>query len=303
MSGDENATINSDTGGSSSPTTSTGDLVPTVELGIKTPGEGGEGASSAPDDKTGEGGKDGVPADQATGKGDGDADPTDAAKGKTTDDRFDQHPRFIELNNRVKAAEAVNATLRQEMDAVKQGKPGEPKEGDTKLPFKDTSGMPEEELLEWMQKDPKGYHANMEAAMEHRLTEKFTKHMEKQSFESQVDTTFTSFAKENPEFDAMWDRGELQRYMDQNPGHNAISAYQMLTQEARMKEATEKAVADAEKTWNANLKAARESKVLSAGPSSAGAGAADKIPAELQDTKKHGGLTSVLANRSKQRTG
>jgi hypothetical protein len=205
------------------------------------------------------------------------------------------------LNERVKASEASNADLRRQLQDVQKQPPGG--EGSEKLPFKDIGAMSDEEVLEWQQDDPKGYYANVLQQAKHEVGQDLAGKMDERNYESQIEHTFTEFAKQNPDFDEMWDRGELQRYMNTNPGHNAISAYRELTFDKRLADGTKEAVAEAEKKFNEGLKTKRESQTLSSGPAASGGGTvAGKTPPELQDTKKFGGLTTVLAKRSADRS-
>lgn len=305
---DEQGTLNTEAGqsgtaGDSSPpkASSDGDLVHTVDVAIPTipqegqPPEGGakpegdqEGATEAKDGK-------------GTDKG---AEPTDSGKGKTTDEefeRFDKHPRFQELHNKVQAAEARATKLETELESVKTQKPGDKPSGE-KLPFKDITGMTDEEMLEWQQDDPKGYYANVLHQAKHELTGELRGEMQTQNYEAQVEHTFNEFAKDNPEFDAMWDRGELQRYMQTNPGHNAISAYLALTQAKTIEDKVAEGVKDEREKIEKDLRAKRETQTLPSGPSATGSSTvAGQTPQELKDTKKFGGLTTVLAKRSEER--
>jgi len=287
-------------GASSTPATSAdGDLVHTVDMGIPTIPEGGGDAD--PEGANNTGGDKAEPDAKAKGDDKGDADD----KGDGSDDRFDKHPRFQQLNDRVKKAEADNYALRQELEEFKAAKPsGDVSARDQEPTFKNVQEMSDEELLEWQQSDPKGYHANLLAQAKHEMGQDVSQSLDKQTYEAAIERTFDGFAEKNPEFDAMWDRGELQAYMNKHPGHNAISAYHELTQEKRIADAVEKAKdeakKEAEKEFQENLKTRREAQVLSSGPSPA-SGTVDTIPPELQDTKKFGGRTSVLAKRSEAR--
>jgi len=109
--------------------------------------------------------------------------------------------------------------------------------------------------------------------------------------------TYESYAKANPDFDEMWDDGRIQAFMDKNPGHNAISAHQMLTEETRLKAAADKAVKEFEGALRSKRAA---SAVLGAGNMSVptDAKAADE---RLKNPKKFGGVTEVLTARLLER--
>jgi hypothetical protein len=112
---------------------------------------------------------------------------------------------------------------------------------------------------------------------------------------ARIKSTFDSYREKNPDFDEMWKSGEIPKFMKANIGHNAISAHQMLTMEARIKEATEKAAKEAEAKTIANMKAKRSAQVLGGGPAVTGSGKTED--AALNDTKSHGGKASVIARR------
>jgi hypothetical protein len=296
---DQGTDANTDTGGSSTPATSAdGDLVHTVDMGIPTIPEGGADADPEGANKTG-----GDKADVDPKATQGDVKTGDQAgdKGDTDGDRFDKHPRFQQLIQKTNALETQNTQLRQELEGLKTQPSGQ-KPAD--LPFKDISQMEDEEVLEWQQKDPKGFAENQRLQLRYEMSQEVGGQFDRQNYESAIERTFESFAQKHPDFDEMWDQGLLKTFMDRNPGHNAISAYYLLTGEQKMEEAVEaakqEATETAEKKFNEDLKARRESKVLSSGPSPT-SGTVDTIPPELQDTKKHGGRTTVLARRSEAR--
>jgi hypothetical protein len=287
---DEGSEGTLNTGGDSSTpaTSSDGDLVSTVDF-------------AAP-----------APAEEPL-KTEGDAKPDDTKGDAQTDDkgdadRFDKHPRFIELNERVKAAEEglasaqlENRQMREELTQSQEE--GGKKEGPSQdVPFKRVEDMADDDVLEWMQEDPKGYHRNVVAQVKHEMGQSLNEQLEVKDYENQVEHTFSSFAKENPDFDKMWDTGELKRFMDNNPGHNAISAFLLLTGETATQTKIDEAVKEAEDKAAQSQKTRRESQLLASGPSSASSRVTSDVPVELKDTKKHGGLTSVLARRSEERT-
>lgn len=226
----------------------------------------------------------------------------EAEAGKTDhkgdDDRFDKHPRFQELNRRVKESEERSRELEKTLKelSARQAPPkgGDKGEGVEKPPYKDVSKMTPEELLDWQSDDPKGYYQNLLAQAKAELNSDLTQSFEQRQKEDAVVSTYESFAKANPDFDEMWDQGSLQEFMRSNPGHNAISAYHALTADAKLKAATEKAAKDAEATFVKNQRAKRTSDVLPQGPSAPGTFSGDEA---LKDSRKFGGTSAVLASR------
>jgi hypothetical protein len=125
------------------------------------------------------------------------------------------------------------------------------------LPFKDTSKMSKDEILEWMQDDPVGYNANVVAEATYKASQIMDAKAQKAAQQTQVNTqveTITKalegYQKDHPDFKEMWDKGEIKKFMEENPLHTtAISAYEAMTLDKRITAATEKAVKEAvEKT-------------------------------------------------------
>ena len=86
----------------------------------------------------------------------GETKPEDGDKvAKGDSERFDKHPRFVELNRRVKSFDEENRLLKAELDQIK-AKLETPATPDPP-PFKDWSKMSEDELLDWQSSDPKGF--------------------------------------------------------------------------------------------------------------------------------------------------
>ena len=221
--------------------------------------------------------------------------------------RFDKHPRFQELIKRVKTAEERALKAEAQLEALMKGK--EP-EKEKELNFVDITTKTDEELLEWQQSDPKGYAANLARQIRYELQQEIpdiNEILKKHRLDEEIERTYEEYAKTHPDFDEMWDAGEIQRYMEKHPGHTPISAHMMLTQEKReaeiqkrIEEAVAKAVKETEEKMIKQFKAKKHAKVLPAGPASTGILNETATP-DLKDTKKFGGLLSVLVERSKQR--
>ena len=221
---------------------------------------------------------------------------------KVDEDRFDKHPRFQQLIKDRNEQKGLIAGLTKQIEALQ--KP----QKEVKPAYKDMGAMTKEALLEWQEEDPIGYVRNIAQQVRAETREdvlaEVTQTLEAQREQAErqaIEKTYTTYAQKNPDFDDMWDSGELKSFMDDNPGHTAISAHQMLTMEKRVQEAVETATKDASKKAVSNLKAKQNARVLGSGPS-AGGKAVGQIPVELQDTKKYGGLATVLTARSMART-
>jgi len=231
---------------------------------------------------------------------------TEEAKKETDDTRFDKHPRFQELITGNRAMKTQVAQLTEQLKALQKPQKEE------KPAYKDLGGMTKEEILEWQEDDPQAYARNLASQIEFEVRDRVLSEVQEARMAEQeanerksVETTYIKYAKANPDFDTLWDSGQIEEYMSENPGHNAISAHMAMTKETAQQAAIDEAVAKALKEANTKADTSRKAKkgaqVLDSGPSSTGH-AVNQIPAELTDTKKFGGLAAVLAQRSLARS-
>ena len=225
---------------------------------------------------------------------------------KSEDLRFDKHPRFQELITSNRAFKAQLAQQAEQIEALKAIP--EKKEPE----YNDLGMKSNEELTEMFEENPRTFlqdfakqiHAEVRSEVLSEVQGEIAASREAEERKS-IEATFNNYAQDNPTFDDMWDSGKIQNFMDKNPGHNAISAHMALTKEtdtqAAIDEAVAKALKDAETKSDKSQKAKKNAQVLGSGPASSGH-AVGQIPVELKDTKKYGGLATVLASRSLART-
>jgi hypothetical protein len=165
--------------------------------------------------------------------------------------------------------------------------------------FKDITTMTAAEVREWQEDDPIGFAKNLEEMTLFRISQKAHQSQQaeiRKATVAEISKTFDEYAKDNPDFNEMWEKGELQAYMTANPGNNAISAHMKLTEQKRIDAAVAKAVKETEERVIKNFQAKRNATVIDAGTVSRTAGE-DGIDPALKNTKQFGGLTSVLANK------
>ena len=220
-------------------------------------------------------------------------------------DRLDKHPRFkevIEEKNRYKAeAEETRlrtAKLEAELEILKNMmKDKEQVQTPKSKSFVDITQMTEEEITDKLATDPKWFAANLyrqireEVVSDIRAEEKVAKEQD------MTRKTYESYEKENPDFVTMWQKGEIQRFMENNPGHNPISAHMVMTRESRVKEAIEQAKKDAEAEVEKRFKSKQKASVLGTGRAATGR---PPIDTTLADTKTHGGFVNVWAEKLRQ---
>ena len=208
--------------------------------------------------------------------------------------------RIKELLDRDKEKDARMEALERKLAALENPQEEEPP------PYEDVSGKSNEEILEALEEDPLGFLKNFaqqvryEVKQDMMTTQQETERQKSlEDFQSRAGKTYGKFAEDNPEFQEMWDNGKLKDYMDDNPGHNAMSAYREIkwgdmVSKDDVKKQIQKAIADTEKKFGARSSASKS--VLKDTPSS-GDRSVSQSNAELKDTNKRGGLISVIANR------
>lgn len=227
---------------------------------------------------------------------------------KAEETRFDKHPRWQQmLQERDQAKQIADqeriarAKLEGEIEALRRQSVPEVKK-ETPMEYKDLSSLSADEIAEWQATDPKGFASNLYAQVKaetlRQVQESLKAEQAAEQSRSSIERTYKEFEAKNPDFKTMWDSGEIVKFIDANPGHNPISAYQAMTYDSRMQKAIEdarlQAIRETEDKVNKNWQAKRAAKVLGSGPSGAGADTEDK---ELKDVKTNGGLYNVLAKR------
>lgn len=221
-------------------------------------------------------------------------DQQDGAKGKSQRDhadRLDQHPRFKEVIREKNDLKQAVADLTAKVETLST-------RGDTKEQPKgfDVDGLDDTAIFEKLNNNPKEFLGDFAKKIEQDLLAKIGETSRAESAKNQVVSAYEQYAQKNPDFDEMWDSGQIQEFIAKNPAHNAISAHMALTNDKRIEEATAKAVKEAVEKTIKQLQAKRGAAVLSGGPASSVV-TGGKVSADLANTKSVGGLTSALAAR------
>jgi hypothetical protein len=175
-------------------------------------------------------------------------------------------------------------------------------------PFDEILAMPEEEIIDEFQKGPRQFLESFGQS----ITQKALASAESVAYARAQDDAITKgidqFADENPDFMDMVIAGDIARYIDRNPIHNAISAYHTLKSQgsdeeydSEMAKYEEQVREDEREKTLASVRAKQGAQVLdgSAGAGGPNAAANTAIDPDLQDTAKHGGKRHVLAQRLK----
>jgi hypothetical protein len=211
--------------------------------------------------------------------------------------RLDKEPRFKEVIQQKNTLKAERDSYKTRLEETQARLAAIEAEKEKVADAKDLMSLSQEEIHEAFDEDPKNFLADFARSIEKRMLEKqseFTTVEQNALLQDRVNATFENFEKHNDGFRAMWDSGELKSFMDENPGHNAISAFHELTFEKRVQAAKEEAAKEAEKKVLANLKAKGNAKSLESGPTASRPSGVDD---ELINPEKYGGLTKVLTDR------
>lgn len=206
-------------------------------------------------------------------------------------DEYDRHLRMMDTLSR--------------QQPMQQATPEQPATPD---PFDEILAMPEEQIIDEFQKSPRQF---LQSFGEN-ITQKALANAESVAYARAQDDAITKgidqFADENPDFMDMVIAGDIARFIDRNPIHNAISAYHHLSQQREPEigddeiQQYENSIREDERTKTlASVRAKQGAQVLdgSSGAGGPNVGANTAIDPDLQDTQKHGGKRHVLTQRLK----
>jgi len=228
--------------------------------------------------------------------------PTEEPKEKPKGDefRFDKHPRWQEMRRKADRVDSLELELNQLKQAMQARKDPE---------YNDVFKMNTDDIRDQFDEDPRGFLENFAKQIQtntlnavNQTTQSQRQKEQETQYNTALQKTFNEFGDQNDDFWDLWDEGNgpIKQFMDQNVGHNAISAYMSLKAEENEKAvqekidaAVKKAVAEAEQTWTKNQRIKRHATVLGGGPSATPV----SDDATLKNPEKYGGLTSVLADR------
>ena len=238
---------------------------------------------------------------KATGAADGGGAGGD--KGDGTTEPFHKHPRFQELIGKNKTLEQQVKSLAQQLELMASGKGGD---GGVKPGGSDPVAEAERQRAAIQEDMDEGKLSFSEGtkrlqAVSDKLNEyKVQAALQAQAREVEAAKIQENFLKEHSDFIELRDSGKLQEVMDSNPLHDPLSAYFALKAQgvdAAVKVAVEKAVKETEERLRKEFQSKRNAASLGAGSAHV-PNAGDTHPA-LQDTKKFGGRTAVLAEMLK----
>jgi len=145
--------------------------------------------------------------------------------------------RIKQLVERAKDAEERYAQLEARFARLEQG-------GGKAEELPNVLELENDDILEKFNENPKGFMSDLTRQIRTELMDDLNRTQSQNQTEAQMRRaikTFTDFGSKHSDFDEMWDEGQgpISEFMEQNPGHNAISAYHEITVENRIKAAVE----------------------------------------------------------------
>lgn len=174
--------------------------------------------------------------------------------------------------------------------------------------------LSDDDLLEMMSENPKEFAANLIKVAKDSVKGELATEAAVSKENANVDKTYDSYAEKNPSnedqtgFVEMWSNGDIQKFIDTNPGHNPISAHMSIVDglnaesaKANQQKAIDNAVAEAVKKTKADMVKQQRARVITDGLSGGPGYAPSGEDEGLKDTKKAGGTVSVLAERLARR--
>ena len=226
------------------------------------------------------------------------------------------YDRFKEVNEKLKDHEGKRAEYERKMASLEgelramqqivarqpghQQRPGQPAQ--QQLDHKNITSMTDEEVLEELEKAPLAFIGNLARQLRHETAQHVMETLGKQGHQAKVKSVFDEYAGKNPDMMEMINTGELKKFMDQNPYHNAISAHSFLKAQklqSQFDAEKQKAIEEAVKKKEADLIKQYQTKgrlgtTLGGAPPPAGKATPDDM---LKNPDKYGGKENVLADR------
>lgn len=224
-------------------------------------------------------------------------DTSDDAEQNTSEDPpekqdFHEHPRFKEL------IEEKNELKRKLEDAQK---PAE-KPAKESPSFNNIMSMDDDDIIDQVTSNPKAFFSNLAQQLAYEIKSDLAaaeqaraKQEQELSYKGKVEQNYHEFFKDKPDVKAMMEDGSIKKYIDDHPGHNAISAYYSIAGDASMQEKIKAAEKATEERIYKELKSAGRSKSI-ATTTGGRILSPDKSP-EMTNPDKFGGRDNVLLKR------
>lgn len=230
-------------------------------------------------------------------------------------DRFDKHPRFIELIDKAKKAD--ERATRAETQLQELAKKFDELSKRMDPPKQEAADIDEDELADLFDTNPALALKKVAEVAEQMAYQKLISEISERETYDTRRKQLDDFTEQFPDFKEKWDSGDLARMVDENPIHNPISAY-LLTSlqgisekhqaemtkavseavEAARKEEQEKARKQLEEAEK-NFKAKRSIRVVDDTPGVTSTAPDNK--SELRELKGHSLIERIAGNLSARR--
>ena len=185
--------------------------------------------------------------------------PAEPKQEATPTNDFHKHPRFQQLV-------ADKQRLAEEAKQLRnKSEESERRLAELERKFTERPAEPEpepEDMMEQMTENPREFFKNLEEKIGRVAMEKFQAQAKEQAAqaaqrqreEKSVSIYKDYFTKNEDALDA-WRNGDIQRFQQDNPWADPIAAHKALTETTRIEKARKEALAEAEKNYQAKLKA------------------------------------------------
>jgi len=200
---------------------------------------------------------------------------------------FHEHPDWIRMKTERNEAVQKVTDLEARFDKLEKGEAGGV--GETLL------NLDDETLSEMITDEPKTFLSKLITEVRAEAKSELVG-MQEEAGQAEaakaIDKTYDEFGVEHPDFQAQWNEGKLQTFMQAHPGHTPISAYQAINSEVLRATDQERITKEVEEKVRNEYRLKIHSSVLGDGSPPAPAG---ELDAALNNTEKHGGLVAVQA--------
>lgn len=222
---------------------------------------------------------------------------------------FHEHPRFKQLIEERKELKGAYEQLQNQFIQLQQSLILPKQQSDKKAEQEAQSfleSLDNDTALEKFSENPKEFLSRLlsehtsrvEEELKSKLTSEFDSRLESRTQHETVKQQLKEYGQSNEDFFPMWQRGELQNFLKQNPGMDVITAHKLIKASSvddRIKSEVEKAVKAKEAEMLKNFKAKRDLTVIGAGAS--GAPSYSNNGNELKNTNALGGLYTAITNK------
>ena len=215
----------------------------------------------------------------------------------TSEDKdFNEHPRFQELiaqkNGFKETADKVPG-LEQRISELE--KPPESK-------FNNIMSMEDEQIVDDFTSSPKQFLANFAQQLWSEFDNRqqsLSADYNRKTLQDQANTNMRNFFESDKDRLVMLNDGSIEKYMRENPGHNAMSAYYEIAGDSQYKTLVDEAVKKERDKIYKELKAKGNARSFASNTGSTTINS-DKTP-EMKNPNKFGGRTNVLLQRMQAR--